>query len=152
MWTAQTAPMAGNRTEGWHCWTSPEREELVYPNFPAFLCWWVLVLLKGTMGIMGSTSRNLKALGQQGDEGITMPRCLNLRGCAWFLHETEPCPCLPRQLVDSGSLGHLFSQKLKLVTQPKCPFLGWHKPFENKQTKNPLEAQKRPVNHKDLVR
>lgn len=81
MWTAQTAPVAGSRTEGWHCWTFPKTEELDYPSFPAFPCWWVLALLKGTMCDMGSTSTNLKALGRQGDEGISMPRQLNLRGC-----------------------------------------------------------------------
>lgn len=47
MWTARTAPAAGNRAEGWHCLASPKREALDTPYFPALLCWWALALFKG---------------------------------------------------------------------------------------------------------
>lgn len=72
----------------------PKRQELSYPLFSSFLCWWVLALFKGNAS-MGSTSRSLRALGCRDGEGFTMARHSYLRGC--------PCFCMRLSLVPAIS-------------------------------------------------
>lgn len=103
---------------------SPKKQELGYPLFSSFLCWWVSALFKGAASCMGSTSGSLRALDCQGVEGIAMARHLYqevVLVSAWDW-------ALSLQSVDSSSLNHPSSQKQKVITWPNAHFLK-HKLF-----------------------